>query len=257
MPWALLAALLAVAPVVPEGDAQAYTSLIDAKTGAAIADGRYAQWVKDDVLHIEARYDFPDGRSVVERAAVRLHPQLVQESWDWTERKGEALIRQYEVDFHTRRAVATRVDQHKRWKEDLDIEPGKTFAGIAFVAVIKALRDDLAPGQKFDLKAVAFTPKPRIAPVNVIRRGAENIEMAGRSLPADHYTIHPDIPGVVKLFVKAPDQEVWLFGGGPPAFLRFQGPMAEPDDPVIRVDLIPAPSPSAKAEGRRSPPPKR
>src|SRR4051812_48127766 len=225
MPWALLAALLAVAPVVPEGDAQAYTSLIDAKTGAAIADGRYAQWVKDDVLHIEARYDFPDGRSVVERAAVRLHPQLVQESWHWTERKGEALIRQYEVDFRTRKAVATRVDQHKRWKEDLEIEPGKTFAGIAFVVVIKSLRSELAPGGKASFKAVAFTPKPRVAPVEVIRERPDQVRMAGRTLDADRYTIHPDIPAIAKLFVTAPDQHVWLYGGGPAAFLRYEGPL--------------------------------
>ncbi|HET7786885.1 MAG TPA: hypothetical protein VFL36_13010, partial [Myxococcales bacterium] len=166
MPWVLLSALLAVAPSVPEGDAQAYTSLFDARTGAVIADGRYAQWVKDDVLHIDARYDFPDGRTVVEQAAIRLHPRLTQESWDWTEKKGDRLIREYQVDFRTRKAIATRVDQQKRWKEDLDdIEPGKTFAGIAFVTVIKALRDDLGPGKEADLKVVAFTPKPRVAPV--------------------------------------------------------------------------------------------
>src|SRR3954470_15596730 len=252
MPWALLAALLAVAPVVPEGDAQAYTSLIDAKTGAAIADGRYAQWVKDDVLHIEARYDFPDGRSVVERAAVRLHPQLVQESWDWTERKGEALIRQYEVDFHTRKAVATRVDQHKRWKEDLDVEPGKTFAGIAFVALIKSLRTELKPGEKRAFKAVAFTPKPRVAPVEIMRERPEDVHMAGRTIAADRYTIHPDIPAIARLFVTAPDQHVWLFAAAPAAFLRYEGPLVEPKDPAIRVEVVPSQSPNAThPAGRR------
>ena len=79
--------------------------------------------------------------------------------------------------------------------------------------------------------------------------------MAGRSIPADHYTIHPDIPGIVKLFVHAPDSEVWLFGSGPAAFLRFQGAFAEPDDEVIRVDVIPAASP--RNEGRQGPPPAR
>ena len=67
------------------------------------------------------------GRVVVERATLRLHPQLEQESWSWSETRGEQLIRSYEVDLKTGKAVATRVDQHKRWIEDLKIEPG-TFA---------------------------------------------------------------------------------------------------------------------------------
>jgi hypothetical protein len=236
----LLVVLLAIAPRVHEGDAQAFTAVIDAATGSTIADGRYAQSVSGDVLRIEARYDFAGGRTVVERAAVRLHPRLEQESWDWTERKGDALVRKYEVDFRTGHAVAIRVDQHKEWKEDLEIAPGKTFAGIAFVTVIKALREELKPGQKLELEAVAFTPKPRTAKVEVIREKPEELRMADRSIPADAYTIHPDIPAIAKLFVKAPDQHVWLFATGPAAFLRYQGPLVEPKDPVIRVDLIPS-----------------
>jgi hypothetical protein len=189
---------------------------------------------------------------MVERAAVRLSPQLEQESWDWTERKNGALVRQYEVDFRTRKAVATRVDQHKRWKEDLEIEPGKTFAGIAFVVVIKSLRSELAPGGKASFKAVAFTPKPRVAPVEVIRERPDQVRMAGRTLDADRYTIHPDIPAIAKVFVTAPDQHVWLYGGGPAAFLRYQGPLVEPKDANVRVDVVPSHSPNAsQAAGRR------
>jgi hypothetical protein len=247
-----LAAILAVTAHVHEGDAQAFTSLIDPASGAPIADGKYAQQVTDGVLHIEARFDFPDGRAIVERAALKLLPQLEQESWDWTERRNGALVRQYEVDFRSKKAVATRVDQHKRWKEDLDIEPGKTFAGIAFVTVIKSLRSELSPGARIGLKAVAFTPKPRVAPVEVIRERPEDVRMAGRIIHADRYTIHPDIPAIAKLFVTAPDQHVWLFGSGPAAFLRYQGPLAEPKDPVVRVDVLPVQSPNAsRTAGRR------
>jgi hypothetical protein len=246
---ALLAGLLAVVPHAREGDAQAFTSLIDAATDAVLADGRYAQWVSAGLLHIEARNDFPDGRSIVERAVLVLEPELRQRSYEWTERKNGALVRQYEVDFESRRAVATRVDQHKRWKEDVDVEPGKTFSGIAFVAVIKSLRSELAPGEKRELKAVAFTPRPRVATVSVIRERPESVRMAGRTIPADRYTIHPEIPAIARLFVSAPDQHVWLFATGPAAFLRYEGPLIEPKDPVIRVDTIPA----ARANAGRAP----
>jgi hypothetical protein len=43
---------------------------------------------------------------------------------------------------------------------------------------------------------------------------------------------------------------VWLFGSGPAAFLRFQGPLVEPKDPIIRVDVIPA-RPTRLPQGRR------
>ena len=248
---ALITALLAIAPLDHEGDAQAITALVDVASGRTIADGRYAQWVAGDVLHIEARYDFPDGRTVVERAEVRLHPQLEQQAWSWVEHDGRGVVREYTVDFRTGNAEANRADQKKRWKEHLDIEPGKTFAGIAFVAVIKAVRAEVEPGQKIELKAVAFTSKPRIAPVEVIREKAQTLSMAGRKIAGDRWTIHPDIPAVAKIFVKAPDQHVWLFATGPAAFLRYEGPLAEPDDPVIRVDLIPARSANAGRRPRR------
>src|SRR2546430_13511730 len=156
-----LALLLAVAPHAQEGDAQAVTALVDVESGATIADGRYAQRVEGGVLHIESRNDFPDGRVIVERAVLRLEPELRQESWDWTERKNGALVRQYAVDFRTGHAVATRVDQPKRWKEDLEIVPGKTFAGIAFVAVGKGLRTELAPRGEIAVEGVACTPRTR------------------------------------------------------------------------------------------------
>src|SRR5215468_2470920 len=112
MPMLLVCALLAIAPA-HEGDAQAFTSLTDGQ-GKTLADARYAQWLTGDVLHVESRADFPGGRSIVEQATIRLHPQIEQLSWTWTERDGELLVREYTVDFDKRRAVATRADQQKR-----------------------------------------------------------------------------------------------------------------------------------------------
>ena len=243
--------LLAIPTNVHEGDAQAFTGVTDAQ-GVAIADARYAQWVAGGLLHVESRSDFPDGRTIVERATLRLHPQLAQESWDWTLKKDGKMVRMYAVDFKTGKAEATRVDQEKNWKEDVTIHPGKTFAGAAFLVAVKALRAQLAVGQHIELEAVAMTPKPRVATVTVTRDGPSEVHMAGRTIAGDKYTIHPEIPAIAKLFVKAPDQHVWLLNSNPAAFLRFEGPLAEPDDPIIRIDLIPGPS-ARSAEGRSGP----
>lgn len=246
--------LLAIPPSVHEGDAQAFTSVTDAQ-GVPLADARYSQWVTGGLLHVEARSDFPDGRTIVERATLRLHPQLEQQSWDWTEKKAGHVIRMYQVDFKTGKAEATRVDQEKRWKEDVTIHPGKTFAGAGFLTAVKALRAQLAVGQHIELEAVAMTPKPRTAGVTVTRNGPAQVQMAGRTIEGDQYTIHPDIPAIARIFIKVPDQHVWLLNSEPAAFLRFEGPLAEPGDPIIRIDLIPGPS--ARSAGRSGPRPPR
>lgn len=251
---ALACLLLAIPSNVHEGDAQAFTSVTDAQ-GLPLADARYAQWIAGGLLHVESRADFPDGRTIVERATLRLHPQLAQESWDWTEKKAGHVVRRYEVDFKTGKATATRVDEEKRWKEDVTIHPGKTFAGAGFLTAVKALRAQLAVGQHIELEAVAMTPKPRTATVTVTRDGPSEVQMAGRTIEGDKYTIHPDIPAIAKLFIKAPDQQVWLLNSNPAAFLRFEGPLAEPGDPIIRIDLIPGPS--ARSQARSGPRPPR
>ena len=55
----LLALLVSIALQDHEGDAQAITSVVEAQSGAAIADGRYSQRVEGKVLHIEARTTSP------------------------------------------------------------------------------------------------------------------------------------------------------------------------------------------------------
>jgi hypothetical protein len=256
-PLALLLLLAAgspliVQPRVREGDVQAFPAFTD-RSGHTIADARYTQRVEGDVLRIEARYDFPDGRTVVERAELRLHPQLEQASWSRTERDGTRDVRTYEVDFAARKAKAAHLgDKPERWEEDVEVEPGKTFAGIAFVYAIKNLRAELKPGQGVKLRAIAFTPKPRSSEVLVSRDGPDTVEMAGRKLPADRYTIHAEIPRIARLFVDPPDQHVWLHRDDPPTFIRFEGPSVEPEDPVVHIDVIP--SGTAKAASRAEAP---
>jgi hypothetical protein len=248
MAAALLCALLAIAPHGREGDAQAFTALTDLQ-GHALANARYAQRVEGDRLFIESRADFPSGRSIVEHATLRLRPRLQQESWDWTERENGRTVREYSVDFLTRRAVAMRSDQGKRWiDEDVEVELGKTFAGIGFIPVVKSLRAELTPGQQVELKVVAMTPRPRTATVSVRRDGPSIVRMANRVVEGDRYTIHPEVPAIAKLFVNAPDQHIWLLADDPPAFLRFEGPMVEPDDPIVHIDLIPGAP--ARGQGR-------
>lgn len=255
----MLAAVALPAVAIPlhvrEGDVQALAQLTDAQ-GQPLADGHYSQHLSGDVLHIEASFDYPDGRRVLEKAELRLHPALEQVNWSRVERNAEQETRRYSMDFATREARAEHVAEKKTWEEKLDVEPGKTFAGIAFNYAIKNLRKELPKGAEVKLHAIAFTPKPRAAEVTLRHDGDDRIRMAGRELAADKFTIHPEVPAIAKLFISVPDQFIWLWRGEPAAFLRFEGPSVEPNDAILRIDTIPGPRPG-RAEPRRGRPPRR
>jgi hypothetical protein len=104
---------------------------------------------------------------------------------------------------------------------------------------IKGLRSRLVAGEPIELKAVGFTPKPRVVSVEISYGGVDRIRMAQRNLTADRFIIRAKIPWLAGLFVDVPDTSIWLTSPPPAGFLRWEGPFAEPGDPVIRVDLLP------------------
>jgi hypothetical protein len=62
--------------------------------------------------------------------------------------------------------------------------------------------------------------------------------MSERTLKGDRFIIHPEIPLIAKFFVNVPDTKIWLTNPAPAGFLRWEGPIVLPEDPIIRVDLI-------------------
>lgn len=210
--------------------------------GQKIADGNFAQWVENDGLHVQITYT-GNGRKMEETAVLRQRPELSQSKWRWQESSRGADVRTFEVDFDSGMATAVKTEkgEPRRWSEKLDITPGQTFAGFGFTLAIKAVRERLIKGETVNLKAIGFTPQPREVTVALSYAGRDSIRMGDRPIAAEHYIIHPKIPALAKWFVKAPDANVWLTP--PPAvFVRFQGALVEPSDPIIRVDGAPAES---------------
>jgi hypothetical protein len=64
------------------------------------------------------------------------------------------------------------------------------------------------------------------------------MKMAGRFYTGYRFTIHPEVPAIAKVFLKVPDTKIWLTYPAPAGFLRFEGPIVLPIDPVVRVDLV-------------------
>ena len=224
-----------------EGVAHGFPILRDLK-GARLADGEFVQWTAGGRLHVVITYVFERGRRIAERVVVRQRPELVQETWSWQEERAGRLYRRFAVDFRSGRATAEAPDDEgdlERWNETLEgVSDGRTFGGFGFTLAVKALHRRLIRGEVVTLQAVGFAPRPRTVAVELSHGGRDRIRMAGRTIAGDRFIVHPKLPFLARLFVQVPDATIWLTT--PPAgFLRWEGALAQPDDPMVRVDLLP------------------
>jgi hypothetical protein len=238
---ALLSPLSAPAVEVTalEATTHGFPALLDSN-GKKLADGEFAQRIDDGLLKITITYRFKGGDRTEEKAVFRQKPELIQEEWSWRESKGRQLLRNFAVDFKTQTATAQKreKDELKNWSEKIDVQAGRTFAGYGFTLALQNLRPRLLRGEQIELQAVGFTPKPRVVTVQISHGGVDQMKMSDRLLEGDRFVIHPKIGAIAGLFVHVPDTLIWLTK--PPAeFLRWEGPVAEPNDPIIRVDLVP------------------
>jgi hypothetical protein len=222
------------------GVAHGYPALRDL-TGKTLAEGEFMQWVQDDRLHIKIVYRFKDHGRIEESGVFRQQPELVQEEWLWRETRSEQIVREFRVNFQSGIATAQKREETglKHWEEKIDAEPGKTFAGFGFTLALQNLRKRLLNKEKIELQAVGFRPKPQMVGVELSHAGVDEMEMSGRTVKGDQFVIHPKIPAIAKVFVRVPDTHIWLAHPAPPGFLRLEGPIAEPNDPIVRVDLLP------------------
>jgi len=237
--WLLLATTgAAIEWVHYEGSLRGFPVMRDLG-GKRIADGDFVQRVEGNPLLVQITYAAKD-RRIEDRSVFRQRPQLTQESWSLKETRNGKPYRQFEVNLLTgeARASAPEDGELKQWTETVDVAPGRTFAGFGFTMAIKAVRDRLVRGEVITLDAVGFMPKPRGGSVEISYAGRDRVRMSDRTILADRFIVHPKVPAIAKLFVKVPDATIWLTA--PPAgFLRWEGTLAVPADPVVRVDLLP------------------
>src|SRR5438270_5381671 len=238
---ALFCSLSALAVEVTElqGSAHGFPTFFDAN-GKKLGDGDFSQWIEDERLHIKIIYKFERAHRIEERALFHQGRELIQEEWSWREFEDGKLQREYVVDFKSQIATAQKreEDELKSRSEKIEVQPGQTFAGFGFTLALQNLRKRLINGEHIELQAVGFSPKARVVAVDLSHGGASEMKMSDRMLQGDRFVIHPKIPAIAKLFVQVPDTQIWLTKF-PAGFLRWEGPVAEPNEPIVRVDLIP------------------
>ena len=232
---------MAVEVTEPAAAQHGYPAWCD-QDGRKLADGEFRQWLRGERLHVIISYHFPDGRFFEERAELRQTSELVQEQWSWKERRNGQIEREFRADFSTGIATASISNGKKSVSQKIEVEPGRTFAGFGLSIALSNLRPRLLKGEAVELKALGFSPiptlKPQLVPVKVSHAGLDRMKMSGRSLRGDNFLIHPEVSFIAKLFVRVPDMHVWLTNPQPAGFLRWEGPVALINDPIVRIDLV-------------------
>lgn len=221
----------------PGGVLHGYPAMLDLN-GKKLGRGEFIQEMRAKLLHIQISYDLINGHQIVEKASFQQRPEVAQKEWSWQEHDGGTLVRSYAIDFDSGKATAEKREKNglRHWSEQLKIEPGQTFAGFGFTLALQNLRDRLHKGEAITLKAVGFMPKPRVVPVKLSYHGVDRMSMSERVLRGEHFMVQAEIPAILKLFIKISDTSIWLTPP-PSSFLRYEGPLAEPTEQVVRVDL--------------------
>ena len=237
----LATSVFAIEVKEPAGASHGYPGLCDS-SGKKIADGEFRQWVEDHRLNVVITYRFPNGQSWEEKSRFRQGSELIQEQWSWKELAHGKPQREFNVDFVSGIATAHVRQDNKDVSDKIQVEPGRTFAGFGFSIALSNLRKKLLKGEQLQLKAVGFSPfptlKPQVVTVKLSHGGVQRMRMGARSIKGDQFIVHPEIPLIAKLFVNVPDTKIWLTNPEPAGFLRLEGPIVLPTDPMIRVDLI-------------------
>jgi hypothetical protein len=233
--------VFAIEVTEPAAAAHGFPGLCDIN-GKKLADGEFRQWVEGNRLHITITYKFSAGELYEEHTEFRQQSELIQEKWSWKESKHGKPQREFAVDFLSGTASAHIYGDGKDVSKKIDIEPGRTFAGFGFSIALSNLRKRLLRGEQVALKAVGFSSFPtftaQVVTVKISYGGLDRMRMSGRLLRGDRFVIHPEIPFIASLFVNVPDTKIWLTNPAPAGFLRWEGPIVLPDDPLIRVDLL-------------------
>src|SRR5947207_2606469 len=237
----IVAPFFAVKVTEPSAASHGYPGFCDIN-GKKLANGEFRQWVEGNYLHVVISYKFSADEVYEEHSQFRQGAELIQEKWSWKESKHGKSQREFAVDFLTGIASAHIGQDNKDVSKKINIEQGRTFAGFGFSIALSNLRKRLLGGEQVQLKAVGFSPFPTLGPqvvtVTISHVGVQRMRMGGRSPKGDQFIIHPEIPFIAKFFVDVPDTKIWLTNPAPAGFLRWEGPIVLPTDPMIRVDLL-------------------
>lgn len=232
---------LEAAPVsvrLPEGSVRGFL-VLRSLDGTALAYGELRQIPRDDSIENRLLLQFKDGSLYEETATFSQDRVFTLHAYRLHKRGPSFPTEDVSFDRKTRRYQA-RTQEKKGGPEktasgELEM-PADLYNGMALV-----LLKNVSPDTGANVQMAAFTPKPRLIKMRLIREGKDYVSLGGHGKTAIRYLVKLEIGGVTGMIASLagktpPDLRYWLVAGNVPAFVRFEGPMFL-KGPVWRLEL--------------------
>jgi len=220
-----------------EGVVRGFLVLSDTD-GTRIASGDFLQSSRGGDIKTRMLLHFKDGSVHDEWAVFSQQRNFVMKSYHLVQ-KGPAFSEDTEASLE-RAGGKYRVKIKARDDGKEKVLSGKLDLPLdVYNGMVPVVAKNLKGGRQV-VHVVAFTPKPRVIELEMIPSGEEQYNIGDLKKSALHYVLKPKL-GLLKVPATLmgkmpPDNHLWIETSDVPAFVKFQGPLAN-EGPTWRIEL--------------------
>ena len=208
------------------------------EAGAIIAHGDLLQVPRDRGVESRMVFHFADSSVFEEEVTFTQRGTFAMQRYHLVQ-SGPAFADDLEVALAGNGQYVVKTRSHrngerKQYDGTLDLPPD-TYNGMV-ITIAKNLRAN----ETRTVHVVAFTPKPRIVPLEIAPDGEARLTNGRHTEHAVRYRLKAQLGPILRFFARLagklpPDSHTWIITSDVPAFARFEGPLY--DGPVWRIDL--------------------
>jgi len=207
-------------------------------TGQIVAHGELLQTAHSDRVDSRMTFRFKDGSRYDEKVVFSqqhvftlLYYNLVQRGPSFPEPMDVSLDRK-QGRYHVKTGEKGR---EKDSSGTIELPPD------VYNGMTSMLLKNLTQGRSESVHYIAFTPTPRLIPLDLVPVGEQKLQIGEEEGQATRFAIKPKLGGVMSvvaaLLGKTPaDYECVIWTKDLPAFVRCDGPL-RPKGPVYRIEL--------------------
>jgi len=227
----------------PEGMTHGFL-LVRSVSGEIIGEGEISQVVKEgDLVDSHLTFNFKDGSLHDEKVTYSQQRMFMLIRYRLVQR-GPSFPEQIEISMDRDTAeYRVRARAGEEGKEQVVngtfIPPKDAYNGM-FVTMLL----NLPRGSSEMVNFLAFTPKPEVIKLELLRTGERDVRIGDLSRKAVQYVFKPDLGMIRELLGKAigkiPPEfhyECWILADEVPSFVQFEGPL-QIMGPIMQIELV-------------------